>query len=77
MRRKSGQKGMARARGGGQEYTAVRVKVSSEADVRVKCRRKRRKSAKAHPVKVPIKRFQQKFPAMFALREGRLPMPPA
>ena len=62
---------------GGQEYTAVRVKVSSEADVRVKCRRKRRKSAKAHPVKAPIKRFQQKFPAMFALREGRLPMPPA
>ncbi len=63
---------------GGGAHTAVRVKVSSKADVRVWNSKRRTKSANAQPVNMPMKIFQQKFPAIFELIEAaRLPMPSA
>lgn len=63
---------------GGRAHTAVTVKVSSKADVRVWKSRRRTKSANAQPENRPMKIFQQKFPAIFELIEAaRLPMPSA
>ena len=73
---------MSEKRGGGgivgSAYKAVTLTVSSIKDVRVKKSRSRRKRANAQPMKAPMKRFQQKFPAMFPLiAEARLPIPSA
>jgi hypothetical protein len=64
--------------GEGGAHIADMVSVISDADVRVKCRRRRRKRANEHPVNAPMKRFQQKFPAMLALTDvAKLPIPSA